>query len=147
MCDFCPDGLKRSYWNRVIPFIGSTATCYKMNQFFLSYPIAKSNQNCELAKTFNYICGCEGPGYAGANSEARKKALVWVPRIAATASFLSSSAIIVDVLRDGIKREKIHGQLMVTMSAFDLIGSASYSLTSLPIPEGENKSLLQEVII
>lgn len=138
-CNFCPDGLKRSHWEREIPFIGSNATCFKLNQFFLNYPIAESDQNCQLALGFNYICECDGPGYAGANTDAKRTALVWVPRASAILSFFSSSAIIVDIARNKKKRRKVYCQLMFTMSVFDLMGSAAYSLTTLPIPTGEKK--------
>merc|ERR1719401_1007840 len=40
-----------------------------------------------------------------------------------------------DILRDPAKKSKIRGQLLVMMSLFDLIGSAGYAFTSLPIPE------------
>jgi len=134
-CNFCPDGLKKSHFDREIPFIGSNATCFKLNQFFLNYQIAENDDNCQLALNFNYICDCEGPGYAGANSDAKRRALVWMPRVSGIVSFLSSSAIIVDVVRDKKKRKKLYGQLMLIMSVFDLMGSAAYSLTTLPIPK------------
>ena len=140
-CNFCPDGLKKSHWDRDIPFIGSNATCYKLNQFFLNYAIAENDPNCQLALNFNYICDCEGPGYAGANTDAKKRALVWVPRVSAILSFLGSSAIIIDVVRDKKKKHRLYGQLMATMSVFDLMGSAAYSLTTLPIPEGKKVKL------
>jgi len=135
VCNFCPDGLKRSNNDVVIPFLGESTTCKKMNQFFLSYNIANDNPNCQLALNFNYICDCEGPGYAGADSPAKKKALVWVPRLAAILSFCGSSAIIADIVRAPAKRTQLRNQLLVMMSAFDLMGSAAYALTSLPIPE------------
>ena len=79
VCDFCPDGLKKANFDRIIPFLGEATTCFKMNQFFLSYKIAKGDSNCRLARNFNYICGCEGSGYAGTNSQAKRTALVWIP--------------------------------------------------------------------
>ena len=93
--------------------------------------------NCQLALNFNYICDCEGPGYAGADSGAKKNVLIWLPRISGIISFLGSSTIIVDVVRDKKKRAKIYGQLMLAMSLFDLMGSLAYSLATLPIPKGE----------
>ena len=126
--------MKKSHFDREIPFIGSNATCYKLNQFFLNYEISKEDPNCQLALGFNYICDCQGPGYMGANSDEKRKYLVWVPRATAILSFLSSAAIIFDVARDKKKRKKIYCQLVATMSIFDLLGSAAYSLTTLPIP-------------
>ena len=54
-CNFCPDGLQRQYWENEIPFIGSNATCFKLNQFFLNYQLPESDANCQLALNFNYI--------------------------------------------------------------------------------------------
>lgn len=140
-CNFCPDGLQRQYWENEIPFIGSNATCFKLNQFFLNYQLPESDANCQLALNFNYICDCEGPGYAGADNDTKRMALVWVPRVSAILSIIGSCAIIIDVLRDKKKRHKLYCQLMVSMSIFDLMGSVAYSLTTLPIPKGEVHSL------
>ena len=134
ICNFCPDGLERSHWDHEIPFIGSNATCYKLNQFFLNYELPADSSNCQLSLNFNYICDCEGEGYAGADTDAKKKALVWVPRVSGILSFLGSCAIIIDVLKDKKKKKKLYCQLMVSMSVFDLMGSVAYSLTTLPIP-------------
>ena len=91
----------------------------------------------QLALGFNYICGCEGPGYVGANTQAKRLALVWMPRVSAILSIFGSSFIIVDVVRDKTKRRKPFGQLMVAISFFDILGSLAYSLTTLPIPKGK----------
>jgi len=52
----------------------------------------------------------------------------------AIVSLVCSAAIITNVVRDEKKRATTYGQLMVTMSAFDVVGSAAYALTSLPTP-------------
>ena len=139
VCNFCPDGLKEANFEQIIPFLGDATTCYKMNQFFLSYKIAEDDPNCQLALNFNYVCGCEGPGYVRADSPAKKAALVWAPRSAAVLSLAGSSAIIADIVQSRRKRSRLRYQLLVMMSVFDLMGSAAYALTSLPIPEGESK--------
>ena len=136
-CNFCPDELKKSHFDRVMPFMGKDATCEQTNQFFLNYEIAENDSNCQLALGFNHICDCKGPGYAGANTDTKRSALVWVPRVSSILSFFGSSSIIVDIVRDKEKKSKIYGQLMVAMSVFDLMGSAAYSLTTLPIPKGK----------
>jgi hypothetical protein len=61
-----------------------------MQAFFNRLEVHKDSGNCRLAQTLNYICGCEGPGYVGANTQAKKNALVWLPRISAILSFLVS---------------------------------------------------------
>jgi len=140
-CNFCPDptgtrphALERSHYDRTIPFVRQDSTCREVNQFFLDYDIAEQDPNCQLALAFNYICGCEGPGYVGANTKAKRKALVWAPRASSILSLIGSASIIVDVVRDKHRRRRPYGQLMAAMSIFDLMGSAAYSLSSLPIP-------------
>lgn len=134
VCNFCPGRLDKAYNDRVIPFMGEDATCFNVDRFFQNAYVAETNPNCKLALGFNYICGCEGPGYAGADTQAKRRALVWVPRTSAILSLLGSLAIVVDVFRDKVKRKTPYGQLMIAMSVFDFLGSAGYSLTSLPIP-------------
>ena len=147
LCDFCPDGLKKDNFELIIPFLGDATTCFKMNQFFLSYKIAEEDPNCRLARNFNYICGCEGSGYAGADSQAKKTALVWAPRMSGLLSFFCSFMIIVHILRDPSRRRKTNGQLMVTMSVFDLMGSAAYAFTSFPIPRGKSEYPILETFV
>ena len=143
-CNFCPDptstyahALKTSHFDRTIPFVRKDSTCKEVNQFFLDYNIAEPNSNCQLALAFNYVCGCDGPGYAGAITVARRTALSWMPRVSSILSLIGSSSIIVDVVMDKKKRRTLQRQLMATMSIFDLMGSAAYSLTTLPIPKSK----------
>lgn len=143
-CNFCPDptgtyahGLKSSHFDRTMPSVRKDSTCKEVNQFFLDYNIAESDPNCQLALAFNYVCGCEGPGYAGANTVRRRTALIWMPRVSSILSLVGSSSIIADVVRDKKKRQTLQKQLMVVMSIFDLMGSVAYSLTTLPIAKSK----------
>jgi hypothetical protein len=113
------------------------STCKEVNQFFLDYEIAESHPNCQLALAFNYVCGCESLGYAGANTVARRTALRWAPRVSSILSLVGSFSIIIDVVSDKKKRRALQRQLMAVMSVFDLMGSTAYSLTTLPIPKGK----------
>jgi hypothetical protein len=60
-----------------------------------------------------------------------------MPRVSSILSLIGSSSIIVDVVMDKKKRRTLQRQLMATMSIFDLMGSAAYSLTTLPIPKSK----------
>eukprot|EP00956_Cyclotella_meneghiniana_P046042 scaffold396303_cov63-Cyclotella_meneghiniana.AAC.1 len=95
--------------------------------------VDKNSQNCRLAQSVNYICGCEGTGYAGANTETKQKMLVWMPRVSAILSIMGSLFIIFNILRSG-RRKELYMQIMIFMSMFDIIGSAAYSFTTLPTP-------------
>jgi len=145
-CNFCNDNLKESNFDNIIRFMGKDTTCFEVNQFFSNYDIAQDNPNCELARGFNHLCGCGGSegsegseeisGYAGADTLAKRRALVWVPRVTSIISMIGSLSIIADVRRDTARRRTPHGQLMMALSIFDFMGSLAYSFTSLPIPEG-----------
>ena len=81
------------------------------------------------------ICGCSGSGYLGANSEAKKKTLAWMPRAMAILSILGSSFIIYDTTKSQAKRKKVMNQLLCGLSVFDILGALGYAFTTLPIPE------------
>jgi len=132
-CRFCPEN-DVIYGDRHVPLFGENITCWNMQAFFERLDVHKDSVNCVLAQSFNYICGCAGPGYAGASTSAKRKALVWVPRATAILSGLGSLFVLIDILRVRKRREGIFHQLMIQMSVFDIMGSVAYALTSLPIP-------------
>jgi hypothetical protein len=41
-------------------------------------------------QSMNYICGCDGTGYAGADTHTKQVVLVWLPRVAAVLSLAVS---------------------------------------------------------
>lgn len=88
-CEFCPQD-DVLYPKRFVPLLGENVTCYNMQAFFDRLEVHKDSGNCLLAQSFNYICGCEGPGYMGASTHAKKNALVWLPRVSAILSALVS---------------------------------------------------------
>mmetsp|Transcript_25638 Transcript_25638/g.33976 ORF Transcript_25638/g.33976 Transcript_25638/m.33976 type:complete len:828 (+) Transcript_25638:53-2536(+) len=132
-CHFCPQN-DNLHPDRFVPLFGKNITCRSMQAFFERLEVPKDSENCQLAQSFNYICGCQGPGYAGASTQAKKNALVWVPRVTAMLSVMGSLFVLIDVLRERSRRSKPFFQLMAQMSFFDIIGSVAYAFTSLPIP-------------
>ena len=89
-CEFCPkDDMK--YPDRIVPFFSvgnSSVQCWQVQSFFSKNEINKDTRNCLLSQAQNYICGCEGSGYAGASTEEKKSKLVRMPRVAAILSIL-----------------------------------------------------------
>ncbi|KAL3798970.1 hypothetical protein HJC23_005109 [Cyclotella cryptica] len=132
-CHFCPNQ-EVLYPDRLVPLFGPNVTCLNMQAFFNQLEVHKDSQNCKLALKSNYICGCEGPGYAGANSRIKKSALAWLPRVCAIISLMGSSFIIYDTSKTVMKRSKLLNQLLTTLSFFDMLGSVAYMFTTLPIP-------------
>ncbi len=112
-CKFCPDGLNAldfgvdneadkchfcpkhdiKYPDRLVPVFGDNITCWQMQEFYDSVDIDINSQNCALAQKMNFICGCEGTGYAGANTEAKQAALAWLPRMMAVLSIFVSFSL------------------------------------------------------
>lgn len=132
-CNFCPEN-DVLYPDRLVPLFGKDIACWNMQAFFERFEVDKDSENCKLAQSFNYICGCAGPGYAGANTQAKRNALVWVPRVMAILSALGSTFVLVDVLKTKKRRHSVFHQLMAQISLFDIVGSIAYAFTSLPIP-------------
>jgi hypothetical protein len=75
-CIFCPEN-NLQFPDRTISLFGKTPM-----------PVPNDSTNCQLAQSMNYICGCDGIGYAGANTQTKRNALVWMPRVAAVLSIL-----------------------------------------------------------
>lgn len=86
-CSFCPNH-DLEHPDRLVPFFGKNVTCWQMQSFYENIDIPKDSQNCALAQNMNFICGCEGVGYAGANTKTRQVALAWTPRVMAILSIM-----------------------------------------------------------
>lgn len=72
-----------------ISMFGTEVECWAVAEFYRSVSIEADTVECDSVRSFNYICGCsDSPGYAGANSDAKKVALVWFPRVGAILSIL-----------------------------------------------------------
>jgi hypothetical protein len=133
-CIFCP-AYDMQYPERIVPLFGENVKCWQLESFFNKLPVPKKSRNCELSLTMNFICGCEGSGYAGAGTTAKQKALVWMPRVSAILSMLGSLFIIVDTQRTRLKRSKLINKILCTISVFDFVGSFAMAFASLPTPE------------
>jgi hypothetical protein len=84
-CYFCPNN-DVQFPHEIVPLFGENITCRMVQTFFNRMEIHKDSSNCRLVQSMNYMCGCQGPGYAGANTHTKQVALVWAPRVAATLS-------------------------------------------------------------
>lgn len=68
---------------------GDPVECWQVAEFYRGVNIEADTDYCKSARTMNYICGCEDTsGYGGANSEAKRMALAWIPRVGAILSIL-----------------------------------------------------------
>eukprot|EP00804_Cyclotella_cryptica_P009017 CCRYP_003126-RD/>CCRYP_003126-RD protein AED:0.03 eAED:0.03 QI:237/1/1/1/1/0.75/4/1482/616 len=109
-CYFCPNN-DVQYPDKVIPLFGENITCWMVQTFFNRMEVHKDSPNCRLVQSENYMCGCHGTGYAGANTHTKEVLLVWLPRVAAILSIAGSLFIIFDALRTRRKRAKLMNQV------------------------------------
>lgn len=144
-CEFCAstsastcksiDQWDMAYPERTIRMFGRGVQCWAVAEFYRSLNIEADSLQCQSARSFNYICGCsDTSGYAGANTEDKQIALVWMPRVGAILSILGSMFMIIGVLRDPHKRKRVIGELIIFLCFFDIIGSIGYAFTSYPTP-------------
>lgn len=126
--------MKHPYRN--IDLFGTRVECWAAAEFYRGMNIEANTAVCDSARSLNYICGCsDSLGYAGANNDSKKIALVWLPRIGAILSILGSSLMIFSVVRDEKKRKTVIGELIICLCGFDIIGSLGYAFTSYPTPK------------
>ncbi|KAL9183978.1 hypothetical protein ACHAXT_002064 [Thalassiosira profunda] len=142
-CRFCPEN-DLLYPDKEFPLFGEGVECWmvqKLNlrKFFDSVDVNANARNCELAQMMNYVCGCQGDGYLGANTEAKQAVLAWLPRVSAILSIIGSTFIIYDTVKNQKQRKslskKVNKQLLLGLSVFDILGAWGYVFTTLPIPE------------
>ncbi|KAL3801630.1 hypothetical protein HJC23_013135 [Cyclotella cryptica] len=133
-CILCPQYDMR-YPDRIVPLFGDNVTCWQLESFFKRLPVPKDSRNCQIAQSMNFICGCDGTGYAGAKTSTKQAVLAWLPRVAAISSLMGSSFIIYDTQRTPLKRAKVINKILCTISVFDFMGSLAMAFTTLPLPE------------
>lgn len=90
-CIFCPQ-YDMQYPDRIVPLFGDNVTCWQLESFFKRLPVPKDSRNCQLSQAMNFICGCDGTGYAGAKTQMKRAVLAWLPRVAAFASIMVSES-------------------------------------------------------
>ncbi|KAL7488284.1 hypothetical protein ACHAW6_013868 [Cyclotella cf. meneghiniana] len=135
-CILCPQ-YDMQYPDRIIPLFGDNVTCWQVESFFKRLPVPKDSTNCQIAQSMNFICGCDGTGYAGANTQMKRAVLAWLPRAAAILSIMGSSLIIYDTNRTRRKQAKLINKVLCTISVFDAIGSLAMTFTTLPMPKAD----------
>lgn len=91
------------------------------------------SQFCELeeAEKFN------NTDYLGANTKAKKTALVWLSRFASFLSLCGAAYILQDILKDKKIRKLTYHQLLVAMASFDVVTALAWVFSTAPIPSDE----------
>ena len=77
---FCPNN-DAQYPEKIVPVFGKNITCLMIQTFFNRIEVHKDSPNCRLVQSMNYMCGCHGTGYAGANTHTKQVVLVWFSHV------------------------------------------------------------------
>jgi len=104
-------------------WIATTDLCYRFGQSFYT---------CDFTCGDGYFYDDE---YLGADTEAKKKALVWMSRVSAILSFFGSSYILWDVLHSSENRAKVYHQLLFGIACFDMCTAVAWAFSTAPIPK------------
>lgn len=72
--------------------------------------------------------------YLGANTQAKKRALVWMARVSSLLSFLGASYILKDILTDRKNRQTVYHRLLLGMATFDLVTALAWGFSTAPLP-------------
>jgi hypothetical protein len=138
-CVFCPKpGDNYTMPNLVVPKFNrygvKDLTCEEI--FYAQYQLPKSSGTCAAAQSQSYLCGCNSGqfSYLGADTIAKKRVLVWMPRISAFLSLLGSLTILTDIYRHYRKPLDQYHELVACICGFDLFASTALMFTTLPIP-------------
>jgi hypothetical protein len=94
ICDFCPANDMLYPDRTMASFGGGRYTCRQVDEFIEIMQFTASNPNCEFISSLDYVCGCAGSGYAGANTHSKQAALAWMPRVSAILSIMVSTCTI-----------------------------------------------------
>ncbi|CAB9516177.1 expressed unknown protein [Seminavis robusta] len=113
------------------------AACQQLQEVFLEDLFPSTRELCAQSQQFSRYCPCgeieEEFSYLGADTNAKKQTLVWMPRISAALSFFGASYILWIVLSNRSNRGFVYFQLLACMAAFDLMTAVSWAFSTLPI--------------
>jgi hypothetical protein len=86
---------------------------------------------CKVMGLVEFMCGC-----ACTDKIQASNLLIWLTRVTGTLSIIGSMYIVWDVLRERSRtaRMTVYHELMLAMSAFDIISSFAWSIGTLAVP-------------
>jgi hypothetical protein len=97
-----------------------------------------TRQLCNQAQQSLYKCDyCTA--YLGADTQAKKKAVVWTSRVAAFLSLFGASYILWDTLRIPKNRHNVYHQLLMGMACFDVCTAVAWAFGTAPLPAGDEE--------
>ena len=142
-CTICPDRpFPAEFKDKELPMfllrevgldqdVGFPITCELAISF--ETQILASSHACKQANLQNFQCGCSDEwNYFSADTETKKVALAWIPRVVGLFSFIGSTLIVSDVLRDAKRKRHLYNQIMVGLASFDIISAIAWMLSTLP---------------
>jgi len=141
---FCPDGSELPDPEKIISWVGDDYTASvpeSLNSFSSAltcglYEAALQNLEEEfggLQYNFLVMTTHLKSGSCGCSHDWRGIVLTWTHRVAGVLSFLGSLTISVDVMSSKKKLKRTYHQLVLGMSLFDMLNSASYAASTLMV--------------
>lgn len=112
-----------------------TATCEILDTLYDKGWYPATIDLCEQAEQASFQCPvfCD-QSYLGADTEPKKKAIVWMSRVSAFLSFVGACYILYDVASDKKNRKTVYHQLLFGMASFDICTAVAWGFATAPIP-------------
>jgi hypothetical protein len=122
--------------DRVDPDVDVTATCDKLHEAFDNGWYPATIEFCIAAEQTSHKCPvfCD-QAYLGADTEPKKRALVWMSRVSAFLSMMGACYILYDVGSDKKNRKTVYHQLLFGMASFDIFTALAWGFATAPIPK------------
>jgi hypothetical protein len=131
VCPFCEGGdipTPEYVVQSLVRFGLPPMSCQDIGLFVTQY--TQDALACDLMYLMGYLCGCSTA------NKFQKNLLIWLLRVSGTLSIIGSIYIVWDVLRQRSRSAKmsVYNELMLTMSAFDIISSTAWSIGTYAVP-------------
>lgn len=127
LLEYC--GLVQGLYEAEIPVAATISLCRDSHFFWIDCPCF-SNESREITSD-----------YLGADTDAKKNALVWISRSAAVLSLFGACFILYDVWTIVKWPVSVYHQLVVGMVIADIVTALSWSFATLPIDDSAGYSI------
>lgn len=142
-CVLCPDEGSPPYPNNTVPItppmiaslgVGGPGnmTCSEYERLLEG---VVNEDDCSFFQSSQYLCGCNHGerDYFGLDTEQKRAAFVWGPRVSGIISILSSSLIVVDIVRHQ-KTMSVYQQILLGMAGADILSSVGWAFSAAALP-------------
>jgi hypothetical protein len=120
----------------VDPDVNVTTTCTMLHEAYDNGWYPATIKFCRAAEQASHRCPvfCD-QAYLGADTEPKKRAIVWMSRVSAFLSMIGACYILYDVASDKKARKTVYHQLLFGMASFDVVTALAWGFATAPIPK------------